>query len=137
MAAWTYGDLMTRVGRALRRRCPHCGEGRLFDGWLTMRPRCPACGLDTNRGDQGYRVGTYVVNLIVAELTFVAIMITVLVLTWPDPPWTLLQYGGGALMIVLPLLFHPFARALFLAADTLMRPVTPEELAGRASGERL
>jgi uncharacterized protein (DUF983 family) len=27
-------------------RCPRCGEGKLFDGFLKVRPRCAACGLD-------------------------------------------------------------------------------------------
>jgi uncharacterized protein (DUF983 family) len=27
-------------------RCPRCGEGKLFDGFLTLKPRCVACGLD-------------------------------------------------------------------------------------------
>jgi uncharacterized protein (DUF983 family) len=27
-------------------RCPRCGEGRLFDGYLKLRPACAACGLD-------------------------------------------------------------------------------------------
>lgn len=27
-------------------RCPRCGEGKLFDGYLKLRPRCTACGLD-------------------------------------------------------------------------------------------
>jgi uncharacterized protein (DUF983 family) len=27
-------------------RCPRCGEGKLFDGYLKLRPRCAACGLD-------------------------------------------------------------------------------------------
>ena len=27
-------------------RCPRCGKGKLFDGFLTLRPRCEACGLD-------------------------------------------------------------------------------------------
>jgi uncharacterized protein (DUF983 family) len=26
--------------------CPGCGKGRLFDGFLTLRPRCEHCGLD-------------------------------------------------------------------------------------------
>jgi uncharacterized protein (DUF983 family) len=38
----------TLIGRALRRglrkRCPHCGEGRLFSGW-SQRDRCSCCGL--------------------------------------------------------------------------------------------
>jgi uncharacterized protein (DUF983 family) len=27
-------------------RCPCCGRGRLFQGFLTLRPRCEYCGLD-------------------------------------------------------------------------------------------
>src|SRR5215469_4329776 len=27
-------------------RCPRCGKGRLFQGFLALRPRCEACGLD-------------------------------------------------------------------------------------------
>ena len=34
----------TALRRGLRKRCPHCGEGRLFDGWK-LRERCSVCGL--------------------------------------------------------------------------------------------
>jgi uncharacterized protein (DUF983 family) len=27
-------------------RCPRCGKGKLFQGFLALRPRCDACGLD-------------------------------------------------------------------------------------------
>jgi uncharacterized protein (DUF983 family) len=35
------------VGRGLARRCPNCGNGRLFDGYL--RPICDHCGNDNDR----------------------------------------------------------------------------------------
>ena len=34
----------TAIGRGLRKRCPHCGEGRLFAGWSHL-DRCSSCGL--------------------------------------------------------------------------------------------
>lgn len=34
----------TALGRGLRKRCPHCGEGWLFSGWTHLE-RCSACGL--------------------------------------------------------------------------------------------
>jgi uncharacterized protein (DUF983 family) len=34
----------TALRRGLRKRCPHCGEGRLFSGWSLLE-RCSACGL--------------------------------------------------------------------------------------------
>jgi len=34
----------TALRRGLRKRCPHCGQGRLFSGWAHC-PRCSVCGL--------------------------------------------------------------------------------------------
>ena len=44
--------LITAIGRGLRKRCPHCGEGRLFSGWSELE-RCSVCGLvfTRNPGD--------------------------------------------------------------------------------------
>jgi uncharacterized protein (DUF983 family) len=27
-------------------KCPRCGEGRIFDGFLTLKKQCGVCGLD-------------------------------------------------------------------------------------------
>lgn len=32
------------LGRALRNRCPACGEGRMFDRFLKPSPQCSHCG---------------------------------------------------------------------------------------------
>ncbi|EFO28933.1 conserved hypothetical protein [Roseibium sp. TrichSKD4] len=34
-----------------RGRCPRCGEGKLFNGFLTMRSSCDNCGLDYSFAD--------------------------------------------------------------------------------------
>jgi uncharacterized protein (DUF983 family) len=34
-------------------RCPNCGEGQLFEGFLKVSPRCEACGLDLSAADSG------------------------------------------------------------------------------------
>jgi uncharacterized protein (DUF983 family) len=118
------------VARALTRRCPHCGSGGLFTGWFTARERCPACGVRLLRGDESWATGTYLFNLVVSELLLMALLATVVVSTWPDPPWAVLQVGSLALMVAAPILFYPFARLLFLAFDMMFRPVEPDELAG-------
>ncbi len=87
-----------------------------------MSVQCSRCGLPFERGESGYQVGSYMFNLIAAELVFAAIFIAVVVATWPDPPWTLLTWGGAAMMLALPLLFFPFARTIFLAFDLIFRP---------------
>lgn len=35
----------------LRCRCPRCGEGRLFAGFLKLAPACERCGLDYGFAD--------------------------------------------------------------------------------------
>jgi uncharacterized protein (DUF983 family) len=41
------------IGQGLRGRCPRCGEGRLFEGFLSLRPACERCGLDFGFADAG------------------------------------------------------------------------------------
>jgi uncharacterized protein (DUF983 family) len=114
--------------RASRRRCPNCGGGPIFRSWFRMRPYCPSCGLPLERGEQGYQVGSYMFNIAAAELIFVLVFLGVVLITWPSPPWRLLQYGGIVLMILAPIIFYPFSKTLFLAFDLLFRPATPDEL---------
>ncbi len=53
--------------RGWRRRCPACGEGHIFDGYLKVRPACPVCGEDLShhRADDG---PAYLTILIVGHL---------------------------------------------------------------------
>jgi uncharacterized protein (DUF983 family) len=41
------------IGRGLAGRCPGCGEGHMFNGFLTLRPACEKCGLDYSFADAG------------------------------------------------------------------------------------
>ena len=112
---------MRYLGRALRLRCPLCGGRPLFDHWLRIRPACPRCGLKTDRGEADAFIGGYTVNFVTAEVTAAAAMVVALLLTWPEVPWRALTFGGVTLMIVLPVLFHPFSRTLWLALDLTFR----------------
>ncbi|MGA2568364.1 MAG: DUF983 domain-containing protein [Pseudolabrys sp.] len=51
------------IARGLRGRCPRCGEGRLFQGFLKLRPRCERCGLDFNFADAGDGPAVFVILL--------------------------------------------------------------------------
>ncbi|NVO17475.1 MAG: DUF983 domain-containing protein [Rhodoplanes sp.] len=41
------------LAAGLRCRCPRCGQGRLFAGFLGVRPHCEVCGLDFAFIDSG------------------------------------------------------------------------------------
>lgn len=45
----------------LRARCPRCGKGRLFDGYLALAPGCTACGLDYGGADTGDGPAVFIV----------------------------------------------------------------------------
>src|SRR5689334_22267647 len=38
--------VMESALRGLACRCPRCGRGKLYSGYLNLRPNCDACGLD-------------------------------------------------------------------------------------------
>lgn len=42
---------LSPLSTGLRGRCPRCGRGALFDGFLALRPRCDVCGLDYGFAD--------------------------------------------------------------------------------------
>ena len=42
-------------------RCPNCGEGALFRGFLTVADRCDACGFDLGRADSGDGPAVFVI----------------------------------------------------------------------------
>ena len=81
-------------GRALLRRCPNCGGSPIFNGWFRMRDRCPRCGLELHRGEEGYQVGAYMFNIVAAELIFAALFVGVLVAPGPIRPGTCCSTAG-------------------------------------------
>ena len=59
----------------LRCRCPRCGQGRLFKGFLDLAPRCEVCGLDYGFVDAGDGPAVFVI-LIVGFVVVGAALVT-------------------------------------------------------------
>lgn len=113
--------------RGLFRRCPRCGGGKLFRNWLTMKPRCPRCGMCFER-EEGFFLGAYVVNfgvMLIAMAAFIGVGVAV---TLPDPDPLKLAVGGIVVAIVVPIFFYPMSRTFWSAIDLLMKPLEPEEI---------
>ena len=88
------------IGRGLRGRCPRCGEGKLFQGFLTLRPACDHCGLDYGFADAGDGPAVFVILIGGAIVVFAALMTEVVY----QPPYWLHALVWGSLAILLPLL---------------------------------
>jgi uncharacterized protein (DUF983 family) len=110
---------LTVMARGLRRRCARCGQGGLFRAYFDMVDRCPRCGLEFDRGE-GYWLGAMAVNLGAAEAAFGIALAIGVALTWPDPPWVVLTVVGLAVNAVMPFLFYPFSKTIFVAVDLLL-----------------
>src|SRR6516164_9457407 len=52
-----YRNMITKLSEAIRAglrcQCPRCGKGKLFAGFLTLRPCCEVCALDYSFADSG------------------------------------------------------------------------------------
>ena len=51
------------VRAGVQGRCPRCGEGRLFQGFLKVRPACEACGLDFSTIQTGDGPATFIMQI--------------------------------------------------------------------------
>lgn len=47
--------------RGIACRCPRCGRGKLYQGFLTLRPACERCGLDYAFMDSGDGPAVFVI----------------------------------------------------------------------------
>ena len=72
------------IARGVRCRCPRCGEGTLFRGFLSLRPACDRCGLDYKFADPGDGPAVFVI-LIGGAIVVAAALITEVV--YQPPYW--------------------------------------------------
>ncbi|MFZ0015650.1 MAG: DUF983 domain-containing protein [Acidimicrobiia bacterium] len=114
------------VGRALRRRCPRCGESA-FSTWFTMTENCSRCGLKFER-EPGYWVGAVTINTVVIFITFLVVFTTLVLATWPDVPWPVVFAVTLVANVVIPIVFYPISKTLWLALEMSWHPLEPEEL---------
>jgi uncharacterized protein (DUF983 family) len=73
-------SVWTGLKRGLQRRCPHCGQGALFAGYLAVAPQCASCGHANGlyRADDGpaYFTILLVGHLVVGPLLALSVLAT-------------------------------------------------------------
>ena len=87
-----------------------------------MLDRCPRCGLSFDRGE-GFWLGSMAVNLGVTEGAFGVVLIGGMVLTWPHVPWLWVGVASVLTNVLVPVVFYPFSKTIFLAIDLLLHRV--------------
>lgn len=71
-----------RVG--LTARCPRCGHGHLFSGFLKIAPKCDNCGLDYGFADSGDGPAIFIMLIVGFVIVAAALIVEV---TYQPPYW--------------------------------------------------
>jgi uncharacterized protein (DUF983 family) len=119
-------------------RCPNCGKGKLFDGYLRVAERCGVCGFDLRAADSGDGPAVFII-LIVGFIACFGLLFTEI--AYRPPIWVELAVWplvGGVLCLAL---LRP-AKGLMLAMQLHNRAseagradVTPSEPVGAVLGD--
>ena len=93
------------IPTGLRGRCPRCGEGHLFKGFLTVRPACEACGLDYSSLESGDGPAFFVMTIVGLVVVGLALWLEI---TYEPPIWVHALVDGSlavglSLILVRPL----------------------------------
>jgi uncharacterized protein (DUF983 family) len=123
MIAPARATLGTMIGRALLLRCPRCGARGIWQSWFRMKHACPVCGQVLERGEShDFFIGAYLINLVVAESTAVVVAAAMWIVLGSRVSFNVLWGASMALAVIMPVLFYPFSRELWLAFDLYFRP---------------
>lgn len=101
------------ISAGLQERCPNCGQGRVWRGYLKFKPACEACGQDFTQADTAdgpaFFVG-FIVLILFAPFGFIIPMAD-------QPIWwkILLMLALVIITIIACLVLLPKAKSLLMA----------------------
>jgi uncharacterized protein (DUF983 family) len=97
------------IATGVRGRCPRCGEGRLFDGFLGLAPRCSACGLDFAFADSADGPAVFIILFVGFVVAGAALLVEV---AYSPPIWVHIILWGPLVLILCLGLLRPLKGAL-------------------------
>jgi uncharacterized protein (DUF983 family) len=94
----------------LKLRCPQCGEGEVFQGYLKFRDHCRVCGADFKAADAGDGPAVFIILIVGALVTPLLI---ILQFGLKLPGWLALTITMVAAVALCLALLPPFKSLLF------------------------
>lgn len=70
-----------------------------------------------------------IINTTVVFASFLLVFIGGMALTWPDVPWVTLGVLTVATMAILPVVFYPLSKTLWMAVELSWHPLEDHEIA--------
>jgi uncharacterized protein (DUF983 family) len=99
------------LSAALKGRCPRCGKGRLFKGYLALQPSCTACKLDFSGFEAGDGPAVFVILIVGAIVAGGALLTEV---AFQPPYWVHALIWGPALVILSLAFLRPLKAGLIV-----------------------
>jgi uncharacterized protein (DUF983 family) len=103
--------LVQSILTGLAGRCPGCGQGKLFSGFLGLRKQCDRCGLDYAFADAGDGPAIFVILF----SGFVVVGAALIVEVVYQPPFWLHALLWGPLILIVTLLPLRLIKGLLIA----------------------
>lgn len=75
-------------------RCPKCGKGRLYSGYLKVVEQCAHCGLELRKNDAGDGPAVFVVLIVGAIIVGLALWVEI---SYQPPYWVHLVIWAPAI----------------------------------------
>jgi uncharacterized protein (DUF983 family) len=97
------------VVAGLRCRCPNCGRGPLFKGFLKVAERCSVCGFDLKAADAGDGPAVFIILIVGFIVGFSALFTEV---AYHPPVWVHLVLWMPLVVILCLGLMRPFKGVL-------------------------
>jgi uncharacterized protein (DUF983 family) len=94
----------------LRLRCPQCGEGKVFAGYLRFRDTCAVCSADFKAADAGDGPAVFVILVVGA---IVAPLLIIFQYGLHLPGWLALTLTMVAAVVLCLAMLPPFKALLF------------------------
>ena len=102
---------MSALSTGLACRCPRCGRGRLFRGFLSVVPACESCGLDLTGADSADGPAVFIILIVGALVVALALVTEVL---FSPPIWVHMILWGPLIIVASLGVLRP-AKALLIA----------------------
>ena len=97
-----YTSRVSPISAGLSCKCPRCGRGALFDGFLSLAESCSVCGLDLRKADSADGPAVFVIFI----LGFLMVPLALLFEATVEPPlwlhvviWPPLILGGSLALL--------------------------------------
>lgn len=112
--------------RGLFRRCAWCGGRKgFFRSWYGKHDRCQTCGLQWERGYEGFELGAATMGVFITFGSIIAWMVVSVLVGIDLVP---LLVGAGVLALVMPIVTYPVTYSVWFGVDLFIRAPSVEEL---------